>query len=90
VHDFEELCQLLVCDRVKSVLPEGAFSHLLRFEATLERKWANKLNELADVLDTYSASYDRFDRPKVSTIGAHINQRASQCNISIGQGRGQN
>jgi len=24
VHDFDELCQLLVCDRVKSVLPEGA------------------------------------------------------------------
>jgi len=72
---------------VKSVLPEGALSHLLRYEATLERKWANK-NDLADVLDTYSASYDRFDMPKVSAIGANINQRASQC--SQGQGHGQN
>jgi len=50
---------------------------------------ANK-NDLADILDTYSASYDRFDRPKLSAIGAHINQRASQCNVSQGQGRSQN
>jgi len=89
VHDFDELCQLLLCDRVKSVLHEGASSPLLRYEATLERKWANK-NELADVLDTCSATYDRFDRPRVGAIGADINQRASQCNISQGQGRDQN
>jgi len=38
VHDFDEFCQLLLCDRLKSVLPEGATSHLLRYEATLERK----------------------------------------------------
>jgi len=37
VHDFDELCQLLLCDRVKSVLPEGVLSHLLRYEATLYR-----------------------------------------------------
>jgi len=43
VHDFDELCQLLVCDRVKSVFPEGALSHFLRYEATLERKWLTKM-----------------------------------------------
>jgi hypothetical protein len=30
--DFQSLFQLLLCDRIKSVLPEGALSHLLRFE----------------------------------------------------------
>jgi len=89
VHDFDELCQLLLCDRMKFVLPEGALSHLLRYDATLERKWANK-NGLADVMDTYSACYDRFDRPKVRAIDANINQRASQSNIPHGQGSGQN
>jgi len=32
VHDFEEFCQLLVRDRVESVLPKGAVSHLLRYD----------------------------------------------------------
>ena len=63
VKDFESLVQLIVCDRIKSVLPEGALSHLLRYEATLSDQWATR-DQLADVLDTYQANYDRFDKPK--------------------------
>lgn len=74
VKDFESLFQLLLCDRVKASLHEGALGHLLRYESTLSNKWAN-VDQLSDVLDTYYANYDRFDKPKVSAIGAINTQR---------------
>jgi hypothetical protein len=73
VKDFESLVQLIVCDRIKSVLPEGALSHLLRYEATLSDQWATR-DQLADVLDTYQANYDRFDKPKAMALGANSAQ----------------
>ena len=88
VRNFDSLIELLLCDRAKSVLPAGALSHLLRFESTLENKWANK-EQLADVLDTYNANYDRFDKPIVSSIGASGNQCVNQFKNSQLQGRSQ-
>src|SRR5664279_1361712 len=82
VSTFDELIQLLICDRVKSVLPEGALSHLLRFELSLPNQWANR-DQLVDVLDTYDTNYDRNDKPKASALGATMGQRTSQ--ISIGR-----
>ena len=75
VNDFEGLLQLLVCDRVKSVLSENLLSHVLRCEATVKNQWAD-CNMLADILDTYCANYDRFDKPKASALGAGLRQFA--------------
>ena len=35
ITKFDELRDLLICDRVKSVLSEGSLSHVLRVETTL-------------------------------------------------------
>ena len=52
VKSFDDLCNLLVCDRIKSVLSDGALGHVLRFESNLDGKWASK-DQLADTLDVY-------------------------------------
>ena len=71
VDTFEGLCELIVVDRVKTTLSEGALGHLLRFEATLETQWADG-TQLADVLDTYAANYDKHDKPKASGLGVSV------------------
>jgi hypothetical protein len=68
VTDFETLFQLLVCDKVKASLSENVLSHVLRNEVILPDQWAD-VNELADILDTYCANYDRCDKPKASALG---------------------
>ena len=40
---------------------------MLRSEVTLDTQWAD-VNKLADILDTYHANYDRFDKPKAIII----------------------
>ena len=62
VDDFDSLFQLLICDKVKASLSENVLSPVLRSEVTLDTQWAD-VNKLADILDTYHANYDRFDKP---------------------------
>ena len=81
VNTLEMLIQLLVCDRVKASLSPPALTHLLRCETTLKNQWANT-DELADILDTYYSTHDKFDRPRASALGASVPVREGQ----IGQG----
>jgi len=85
VTDIDSLLQLLVCDRIKSVLPEGALSHLLRTEVNLEHQWARRDN-LCDVLDTYYSLYDRFDKPKASALGANAAPQVNRFQSGRGYG----
>ena len=67
VDDFDSLLQLLICDRIKFTLPEGALNHVVRTEANLPEQWCRK-DSLCDTLDTYYAVYDKFDKPKASAL----------------------
>ena len=40
-----------------------------RFESTLKSQWISSDN-LADLLDSHDANYDRFDKSKASELGA--------------------
>jgi len=71
VIDFATLRNLLICDRVKSVLSEGSLGHLLRVEATLPKSWALP-DQLADILDVYFANYDKNEKPRASAIGVTV------------------
>ena len=82
VDDFDSLFQLLICDKVKASLSENVFSHVLRSEVTLDTQWADVI-KLADILDTYQANYDRFDKPKAIVLGAVSNaSRGGQYNMA--------
>ena len=79
ITSLEELKQLLVTDRVKTVLSECMVNHVLRTEATLQRTYATP-DELSDMLDKYCANFDNNGRPRVSAIG--LGPRRNQ----LGQG----
>ena len=67
---------------MKASLAENVLSHVLRSEVTLDTQWAD-VNKLADILDTYHANYDRFDKPKASALGAVANtSRGGQYNTA--------
>jgi len=62
------LKELLVSNRVKTVLSECMVNHVLRSEVSLPRAFAAP-NELADILDKYGVNFDQNGRPRVSAIG---------------------
>ena len=76
----------MICDRIKSTLPEGALNHVVRTEANLPEQWCRK-DSLCDTLDTYYAVYDKFDKPKASALGAHL--APQQNRFQMGRGNGE-
>jgi len=77
ITNIAELKQLLVSDRVKTVLSECMVNHVLRSEVNLPRKYATP-NDLAHILDTYCANFDHNGRPRVSAIGLGPKRQSSQ------------
>ena len=74
-HDL--LLDLLVCDRVKSTLTEGALRHILSLENKSKGSWL-RLSDLVEALDLY---YDTHlgdgEKPRnvsaaVSSVGSHV------------------
>lgn len=76
VNSFEALRDLLICDRIKSILSDGALGHVLRFESNLADKWASK-DQLADILDVYFHNFDKTGRPRASALGAAVTNHDS-------------
>lgn len=77
VDSFDMLIDLLVCDRVKATLPEGALRHVLGLETKSKGNWL-RLPHLVESLDLY---YDTHlgggDKPRyVSTAVSGVNSFA--------------
>ena len=65
---YDKLIDLLVCDRVKSTLPEGCLKHILAIESTKENGWLPS-SELAEAVDLYFASmWQHSDRPQAGVL----------------------
>jgi len=62
VNSCEQLCELLVCDRVKSVLPEGCMRYVLSIESAKGSSWLG-LCELRESIDRYAAAHSAGDKP---------------------------
>jgi hypothetical protein len=84
VTSIVELKELLVCDRVKTVLSECMVNHVLRSEVSLPRTYASP-NELADILDKYCANFDQNGRPRVSAIGLGVKRHTPNQGIAVAQ-----
>ena len=66
--DFDKLVSLLVCDRLKSTLPDGCLRHILSLEASSPGAWLT-LDKLTDAIDSYDANHWQDDKPWVAAIG---------------------
>jgi len=68
VTTYEQLRELLICDRIKTVLSEGCLRYILSIESAKDTGWLRK-KDLTDAIDRYMASHPRNDRPKAFTVG---------------------
>ena len=66
--DFDKLVSLLVCDRLKSTLPDRCLRHILSLEASSPGAWLT-LEQLTDAIDSYDANHWQDDTPRVAAIG---------------------
>ena len=66
--DFDKLVSLLVCDRLKSTLPDGCLRHILSLEASSPGAWLT-LEQLTDATDSYDSNHWQDDTPRVTAIG---------------------
>jgi len=56
VTTFEKLSELLVCDRIKSVLSEGCLRYVLSIESASTNGWL-PMRELTEAIDRYDHFY---------------------------------
>ena len=68
VDNFEKLCELLICDRVKSVLPEGCLRYVLSIESSKDPSWLD-LRALTEAVDRYAAAHSTGDKPQAFAVG---------------------
>ena len=68
VTTFDVMCELLVCDRIKSTLSDDCLKYVLSVESAIEVGWLGK-TQLTDATDRYASSHGKFDKPKTYAIG---------------------
>ena len=67
--NYNKLLELLVCDRVKTSLPDGCLRHILSIESNRPDGWLN-IHDLADAIDLYFSNRWRDgDRPRAGAVG---------------------
>ena len=81
VTTFEKLSELLVCDRIKSVLSEGCLRYVLSIESASTNIWL-PMRELTEAIDKYLAALTGTnDNPKAFAVGQAPAPRASGFSI---------
>ena len=65
---YDKLTDLLVCDSIKSTLPEGCLKHILAIESSKAQGWLS-VHELSEAVDLYFANRWQNDRPRAGALG---------------------
>jgi hypothetical protein len=63
--DYNSLMDLLICDRIKSQLSEGALRYVLSIESQSETGWL-RLDKLVESLDIFYSTHSSYDKPRWS------------------------
>ena len=75
VSSFDELRDLLLCDRIKSVLPAECLKHILSIESTKDQGWL-QLDELTESIDNFVAVRgNELGKPKAFSVGQNSTVR---------------
>jgi hypothetical protein len=70
VEDYDSLIELLICDRIKSQLTEGALRYMLSLENQSDDGWLH-LDKLVESLDIYYTTHSAFDRPRYTQTAVY-------------------
>jgi hypothetical protein len=62
---FDLLLELLICDRIKSQLSEGALRYIMSLENQADLGWL-RLDKLVESLDVFYSTHSLFDKPRWS------------------------
>jgi len=68
VKDFAHLCELLVCDRIKSVLSKGCLKYVLSIKSASKPGWL-AMRDLTEAIDRYTAAHSVTDKPISFAVG---------------------
>ena len=68
VTDFAQLCELLVCDRIKSTLTNNCLQYVLSIESGTKNGWMS-VGELTSSIDRYQSSHSVVGDPRPFAIG---------------------
>jgi len=89
----------LICDRVKSVLPEGCLRYVLSMESSKDPSWLD-LRALTEAVDRYAAAHGTGDKPRAFAVGQTYSKPSGMiatpskplpprtCVSAVGAGRG--
>ena len=84
VDNFDKLCELLVCDRVKSSLSEGCLRYVLSIESATDTGWL-PLQSLTAAIDRFVSAHSD-ERPKAFALGQTSHRPLSNNNSSAMSG----
>ena len=70
---FHVMCELLVCDRIKSTLSDDCLKYVLSVESATEVGWLGK-TQVTDAIDRYATSHGKFIKPKTYAVGQTVPQ----------------
>ena len=73
---FDDLIDLLVCDKIKSQLPDSVLKYITNMENSNEKGWL-QLSKLLDALDIYNSTYEYDKERPRRTDFAHSNSNFS-------------
>jgi len=68
VSDFDTICQLLVCDRIKSTLSEACLKYILSIESSRDDGWLS-IKELTESIERFVAAKGDTYKPHAYAIG---------------------
>jgi len=68
VTDFESVCDLMVCDRIKSTLSESCLKYVLSVESSRDDGWL-PIKELTECVDRFCAAKGDWFKPRAYAIG---------------------
>jgi len=68
-EDFAKLCELLVCDRIKSTLFDSCLQYVLSIESGTKEGWM-PVEELTSSIDRYQSAHSAVGVPRAFAIGA--------------------
>jgi len=69
VTDFAKLCELLVCDRIKSTLSDSCLQYVLSIESGTKDGWM-PVEDLTSSIDRYHSAHSAAGVPRAFAIGA--------------------
>ena len=69
ITDFAKLCELLVCDRIKSTLSDSCLQYVLSIESGTKEGWM-PVEDLTSSIDRYQSSHSAAGVPRAFAMGA--------------------